>query len=132
MSATRAVYQFGGPGAGAGSPIFVHLACLTEDGFDRHRRVVPEDDLAAERCRFCGGPMLEAPWPQPARALLVRQIRCPWCGSGKAPIPTDARAVSEYPELHGGPGSKRWLRANPAMCPDCLHVGGWVDWGYER
>ena len=42
---------------------------------------------------------------------------CPWCGSLRQPVPND-----DDPDEHR-------RRRNPAKCPECDGVGGWVDWG---
>lgn len=59
----------------------------------------------------------------------MSDIGCPWCASTKAPIPT-AEHLGEAVFQYGHPGDSKHVARNPLMCPDCLGVGGWEDWGY--
>lgn len=56
----------------------------------------------------------------------THKYQCPWCEEYIEPIQNDGSGVSQF---ISNPHEKdaHWLSKNPAMCPECLGVGGWED-----
>jgi hypothetical protein len=80
-----------------------------------YRGRAPKDSLSG------GGRLAPINWEN--------RTRCPWCGSLKAPVPTDVGvAVFQY-ESSDSVAAGEAVRRNPIMCPDCFGVGASGDWG---